>query len=169
MEVTVDTYKALRHYFTVVGSRGYVPSPRVTRLVLLVLLEEFTHRFAGFLTASDYRVVQNVVARLYGSDCMIPFPGHGRLAEGVASPLTGLFHGSERLGNRVMENDGWRTANGHDDMMVFTGLMEDRTLNDLTVDDEDTSGNDEESADDEDTEENDEDTEENEDTEEEET
>lgn len=161
MEVTVDTYKALRHYFTVVGSRGYVPSPRVMRLVLLVLLEEFTRRFAGFLTASDYRVVQNVVARLYGSDCMIPFPGHGRLAEGVASPLAGLFHGSERLGNRVVENDGWRTANGHDDMMVFTGLMEDNPLDDLTVDDE-------EGADDEDTEGND-DTEEYEDTEEEET
>ena len=162
MEVTVDTYKALRHYFTVVGSRGYVPSPRVTRLVLLVLLEEFTRRFAGFLTASDYRVVQNVVARLYGSDCMIPFPGHGRLAEGVASPLAGLFHGSERLGNRVVENDGWRTANGHDDMMVFTGLMEDNPLDDLTVDDEEgTEEND-------DTEEN-ENTEGNDDTEEEET
>lgn len=79
---------SLDRYFTVLGSVGYTPDFNVNKLLLLQFIQEFLQEYQGYITESDYNVIERILQCLAGTSCLIPYKEY----QLISQPVSGVFN-----------------------------------------------------------------------------
>ena len=68
-------YNSIVRYFSTLSSLGYVNYEDVNNLLFLIAIHEFIYNdFRGFITEDDYREIERVLYKIFGTSCLIPYP-----------------------------------------------------------------------------------------------
>lgn len=113
VELDELTSQALDRYFSVLEKVGYMNQKDTDKLILLTFLQEMLEQYAGYITEKDYKLINSVIACLYGSSCLIPFPQYQKLSHPVATYIINtpiritedyIVRRSQREGERLVNN-----------------------------------------------------------------
>lgn len=67
---------SLSRYFSTLTNIGYKSQEEVDKMFLLLFIEELLqdNLLSLYITDKDYNTINNILACLYGSSCLIPYP-----------------------------------------------------------------------------------------------
>lgn len=70
-------YEALCRYDTHLCNTGYMKQSEVNKLLLLCAVQRLVDcDFRGLVSKDDYNLINDVMYKLYGSSCLIPYPDY---------------------------------------------------------------------------------------------
>lgn len=119
-------YQSLMSYFNVLEKTGYMSFPQVQKLLVLCFYRDFVFQdYRGILTKYDYHLIEQVLACLYGSTCLIPYPDYLKMSKLHLGEMT-------ELAQRV------KTIEDTEVLKAFDGTNEDSDI--MIVESDDTSG-----------------------------
>lgn len=108
-QVTNTSYEALTRYFHTLSVLGYKNYDEVTKMVVLLYIEEiFSTVLGNFVTDKDYRTISNVLHCLYGDTCLIPYPEFLHNQDGLYHWYEKELRISEDYFYRETEDDSYR-------------------------------------------------------------
>lgn len=66
---------SLQSYFKSLAKYGYSKESTTRKLIVLIFLQEMLDgAFMTLMPEEDYRDIQRLLACMYGSDCLLPYP-----------------------------------------------------------------------------------------------
>lgn len=106
------TFQTLERYFTVLEKVGYIKDGDVNKVILLTFLRDIVENFQYYLTEEDYNTINNILACLYGSSCLIPFAQYRKISEPIDNFVTDTpIRISEEVQIRHSQEDEERLVN----------------------------------------------------------
>lgn len=76
------SYESIVRYFHTLSIFGYKSYSEVYKLLLLLFLTDLINGPLGFyIDSCDYRYINRLLYKLYGSTCLIPYPDYNRSTE----------------------------------------------------------------------------------------
>ena len=106
------TFQALERYFSVLEKVGYVKQKDVDKLILLTFLYDIVENYSYYITEDDYNMINDIIACLYGSSCLIPFAQYQKISEPIDNYiLTSPVRISENYSIRHSQQDNTRLVN----------------------------------------------------------
>ena len=68
-------YESLDRYFNILSKLGYMSYFEVNKLLVLIFIYDLLESDCGvFITEDEYKVIDEALYCLYGSNCLIPYP-----------------------------------------------------------------------------------------------
>ena len=75
-------YDAIKRYFDTLKYVGYMSKADVDKLLLLIFIYEFTYwDFRGHINREDYASINNVLYKIFGKTCLVPYPNFCKLKD----------------------------------------------------------------------------------------
>lgn len=95
-------YNSVNKYFEYLSKLGYIKQTELDKLLLLILIEEFTYYdFRGYISKEDYLQINKFLYKLFGKSCLIPYPNFCKIKD-----MNKLRIGDmSELANRVKVNE----------------------------------------------------------------
>lgn len=76
-------YKSLQRYFTRLKQVGYQNYNTVNKIIAIIAIQKMLEdeHMALMFSDCDLRTIEKVLYKLYGSECIIPFPYNGNISK----------------------------------------------------------------------------------------
>lgn len=111
-KITKLSYDGINNYFNTLATLGYKNYEEVSKLLVLLFIEEFIKGpFSLYIDEDDYKVITNTLYNLYGSTCLIPYPEYSSGTSLIQSLNTDTVRITEDDLIRISENEFIRLVN----------------------------------------------------------
>lgn len=91
-------YDALSSYYNALEKKGYMSYSHAQKLLVLIFYKDFILKdYRGLLSKEDYHLIERALDCLYGTTCLIPYPGYLKMGELNLGGMTELAQRVKKL------------------------------------------------------------------------
>lgn len=99
-------YDSLCRYFATLAKVGNVSYNSVDKLLVLIFYKHFIYEdYRGNLSKEDYSIIEQALACLFGSTCLIPYPNYLEMGKLHLGDMTEMAHRITNNENHTQEVD----------------------------------------------------------------
>lgn len=79
MDLRHEVFNSLDRYFASLTATGYRSYSEVYKLLVMSFIEEILYRFPGMINEKDYKILSDILEKIYGTSCLIPYPEYKKV------------------------------------------------------------------------------------------